>query len=58
MIFDEKSKSGCPSDKEWDICWVDGWVGGADGMGTANKGYFPHREDPKRIHGPLYNSYK
>ena len=57
MIFDEKSKSGCPSDKEWDICWVDGWVGGADGMGTANKGYFPHREDPKRIHGPLYNSY-
>jgi hypothetical protein len=26
-------------------------------MGTANKGYFQFRDNPNRIHAPLYNSY-
>ena len=36
---------------------MDGWVGGKDGMGTANNGYFQYRDNPNRLHAPLYNSY-
>ena len=58
LVFDDKSKVGCPTDASaWDICWVDGWVGGGDGMGNANGGHFKLRNDPKHLHAPLYNSY-
>ena len=54
LVLDKVDKVGCPVDGEWDICWVDGYVGGKLGMGSGNA--LSHLK-PSQIVAPLPDAY-
>ena len=55
IVFNERSGAGCPDlSNPWEICWVDGFLGGQYGMGTGNA---LRHVSKKQIFSPIPNIY-